>query len=191
MIRRPPRSTLFPYTTLFRSRGGSGPGGPEVVRHGDAYGIDARRTVDVRGRNGTRGARATACLRRPVAPVDSERPGTVVRAIGERGVERDRASHTHGLRRPRVHYGRRVRDGGSGRARGAGCTASVGDGECDGIGPTAHVGVAGRDPRPGGAVAEGPRVGEGISVGIGRATSIEGDGDTFGAGEIGRASCRE
>src|SRR5256885_6362523 len=24
MIRRPPRSTLFPYTTLFRSRGGSG-----------------------------------------------------------------------------------------------------------------------------------------------------------------------
>src|SRR3712207_6964113 len=28
MIRRPPRSTLFPYTTLFRSRdGGGGPGG--------------------------------------------------------------------------------------------------------------------------------------------------------------------
>src|SRR2546430_15298141 len=26
MIRRPPRSTLFPYTTLFRSRGGRGPG---------------------------------------------------------------------------------------------------------------------------------------------------------------------
>src|SRR3989449_9422505 len=25
MIRRPPRSTLFPYTTLFRSRGGPGP----------------------------------------------------------------------------------------------------------------------------------------------------------------------
>src|SRR4051794_41490587 len=24
MIRRPPRSTLFPYTTLFRSRGGTG-----------------------------------------------------------------------------------------------------------------------------------------------------------------------
>src|SRR5688572_32206257 len=27
MIRRPPRSTLFPYTTLFRSRGGRGGGG--------------------------------------------------------------------------------------------------------------------------------------------------------------------
>src|SRR6266487_5842191 len=26
MIRRPPRSTLFPYTTLFRSDGGSGRG---------------------------------------------------------------------------------------------------------------------------------------------------------------------
>src|SRR2546422_2506474 len=30
MIRRPPRSTLFPYTTLFRSRGGASPGGPVV-----------------------------------------------------------------------------------------------------------------------------------------------------------------
>src|SRR5438034_8796637 len=34
MIRRPPRSTLFPYTTLFRSKGASpsrraGPGGEE------------------------------------------------------------------------------------------------------------------------------------------------------------------
>src|SRR3712207_7343691 len=27
MIRRPPRSTLFPYTTLFRSRFGAGKGG--------------------------------------------------------------------------------------------------------------------------------------------------------------------
>src|SRR2546430_7487005 len=28
MIRRPPRSTLFPYTTLFRSRGIGAAGGP-------------------------------------------------------------------------------------------------------------------------------------------------------------------
>src|SRR5260221_2195273 len=41
MIRRPPRSTLFPYTTLFRSRhqaeGGCGPGrgqGPALGRPG-------------------------------------------------------------------------------------------------------------------------------------------------------------
>src|SRR5574340_1498256 len=30
MIRRPPRSTLFPYTTLFRSPGREIPGPPEV-----------------------------------------------------------------------------------------------------------------------------------------------------------------
>src|SRR3712207_8423335 len=29
MIRRPPRSTRFPYTTLFRSRGDDGSTGPE------------------------------------------------------------------------------------------------------------------------------------------------------------------
>src|SRR2546426_3476462 len=49
MIRRPPRSTLFPYTTLFRSRrwrpprprGPGAPGagrGPAVLRHRDARG---------------------------------------------------------------------------------------------------------------------------------------------------------
>src|SRR3712207_8189331 len=41
MIRRPPRSTLFPYTTLFRSeraRGGDG-----VLRGPDARPLDARR----------------------------------------------------------------------------------------------------------------------------------------------------
>src|SRR2546421_6150883 len=32
MIRRPPRSTLFPYTTLFRSSIGSPPPKDEVVR---------------------------------------------------------------------------------------------------------------------------------------------------------------
>src|SRR5258707_9478416 len=44
MIRRPPRSTLFPYTTLFRSlvhRSGpvrrAGPGGTVAVRHGHHF----------------------------------------------------------------------------------------------------------------------------------------------------------
>src|SRR3712207_6852464 len=32
MIRRPPRSTLFPYTTLFRSLRGRGRGGPHPRR---------------------------------------------------------------------------------------------------------------------------------------------------------------
>src|SRR3712207_8871023 len=35
MIRRPPRSTLFPYTTLFRSRHGLGP--PAAVRLDDPH----------------------------------------------------------------------------------------------------------------------------------------------------------
>src|SRR2546430_3514567 len=37
MIRRPPRSTLFPYTTLFRSFDGA-----PVVRSENAAGVDAR-----------------------------------------------------------------------------------------------------------------------------------------------------
>src|SRR3712207_7830816 len=32
MIRRPPRSTLFPYTTLFRSPQGAGPGRRDRLR---------------------------------------------------------------------------------------------------------------------------------------------------------------
>src|SRR2546430_13203448 len=38
MIRRPPRSTLFPYTTLFRSRNGLA----GASRHPDAHGGHAR-----------------------------------------------------------------------------------------------------------------------------------------------------
>src|SRR3712207_8763948 len=39
MIRRPPRSTLFPYTTLFRSRGARRPAGAVVrARHDGAGG---------------------------------------------------------------------------------------------------------------------------------------------------------
>src|ERR1039457_3097669 len=39
MIRRPPRSTLFPYTTLFRS---TGPPGPSITRPGIS-GMQSRR----------------------------------------------------------------------------------------------------------------------------------------------------
>src|SRR5256885_7408187 len=40
MIRRPPRSTLFPYTTLFRSLPQRQPGGQGHVRHGSGKGPD-------------------------------------------------------------------------------------------------------------------------------------------------------
>src|SRR3712207_3674860 len=45
MIRRPPRSTLFPYTTLFRSKSNSGEGGEDAARYvRDAAG-DLRRSA--------------------------------------------------------------------------------------------------------------------------------------------------
>src|SRR3712207_7025600 len=49
MIRRPPRSTLFPYTTLFRSRGRGGGGGDDrpaglrLVPNGLVAGVLPRR----------------------------------------------------------------------------------------------------------------------------------------------------
>src|SRR2546427_8552813 len=53
MIRRPPRSTLFPYTTLFRSRAASGPAAPSTARRRGAVAHRARRGDARRGR-GTR-----------------------------------------------------------------------------------------------------------------------------------------
>src|SRR5256885_7085000 len=41
MIRRPPRSTLFPYTTLFRSSGQNPPPAPAHAKHSDLDGPDA------------------------------------------------------------------------------------------------------------------------------------------------------
>src|SRR3989441_3811260 len=73
MIRRPPRSTLFPYTTLFRSRGALDDKGSllailEAVEHLIAAGAHPRRTVylafgydeEVGGRRGA--ARIAALL---------------------------------------------------------------------------------------------------------------------------------
>src|SRR3712207_7726486 len=52
MIRRPPRSTLFPYTTLFRSR-----------RRTEPAGTGARREVPARGGGGRRIGAADRCRR--------------------------------------------------------------------------------------------------------------------------------
>src|SRR3712207_8727804 len=64
MIRRPPRSTLFPYTTLFRSRGARGAGraseaegrrrahvGSDPPRVGDVAVARVRRSVLALGRS--------------------------------------------------------------------------------------------------------------------------------------------
>src|SRR2546430_9041015 len=62
MIRRPPRSTLFPYTTLFRSHGyAEGRHGRIHVRRADRCGL----------------ARRAARARRAVAPVDRVSPGAI------------------------------------------------------------------------------------------------------------------
>src|SRR3712207_9007887 len=60
MIRRPPRSTLFPYTTLFRSRGArpAPVGGPlHVAPHRDAHAHEGGQHR-ARGDESRRGIRA-------------------------------------------------------------------------------------------------------------------------------------
>src|SRR2546429_4736875 len=49
MIRRPPRSTLFPYTTLFRSRRGGGPRAWLVAARARALGDGAHRRAPGHG----------------------------------------------------------------------------------------------------------------------------------------------
>src|SRR5256885_8310721 len=73
MIRRPPRSTLFPYTTLFRSRPGGVPpraAAPWSASPGDeAQGTrparPQRRSVAARGAHGRRSEEHTSELQSP------------------------------------------------------------------------------------------------------------------------------
>src|SRR2546426_9045052 len=65
MIRRPPRSTLFPYTTLFRSRVADRLRGPGAVLH-------AGRAALPRARRARRRSDGPA-RRRPVPPSTGER----------------------------------------------------------------------------------------------------------------------
>src|SRR3712207_8046198 len=85
MIRRPPRSTLFPYTTLFRSRGraarhrrrewprrlgdgdGAAPGGGgQAARGRSPVRRGVRRCTDARGGGARQNGRAH--VRNPVTP---------------------------------------------------------------------------------------------------------------------------
>src|SRR5437773_5918087 len=66
MIRRPPRSTLFPYTTLFRSRGAAGRegGGLHSARSRERRGLDdrprgRRRDLPARGTGDRRDRKST------------------------------------------------------------------------------------------------------------------------------------
>src|SRR3712207_8721844 len=71
MIRRPPRSTLFPYTTLFRS--GNVPAGM-IREHGAARSASPRRTTTVRLRVaaiGERDSEGGACADRKSTRLNS------------------------------------------------------------------------------------------------------------------------
>src|SRR3712207_7687119 len=80
MIRRPPRSTLFPYTTLFRSQpGGGGPvaedeAGRPITRV-DKLGVGVCRDHEhvLRGPRGDKGLRKAECVDIRRARVDRKR----------------------------------------------------------------------------------------------------------------------
>src|SRR3712207_7215002 len=68
MIRRPPRSTLFPYTTLFRSRASRDPPRPEKFLAGAPLCCDARALVNSTPPRGGRASPSRVCVPRGVAP---------------------------------------------------------------------------------------------------------------------------
>src|SRR2546422_7849998 len=91
MIRRPPRSTLFPYTTLFRSTRGPDEGRPdaEATRRGglrllDAVGGDVGRVVEPREERRVGGREDLGLEDTGLGPDELERllrrPGQVRRA---------------------------------------------------------------------------------------------------------------
>src|SRR5258708_13745677 len=66
MIRRPPRSTLFPYTTLFRSRRAAAPDeGQRAPRRGRREGTDAQPRALGLGGHGQRSEEHTSELQSP------------------------------------------------------------------------------------------------------------------------------
>src|SRR3712207_8871766 len=79
MIRRPPRSTLFPYTTLFRS---AGEGGDHDERVGGHAGRDRR-------------PRATRAGRRPRRPRGTPGRGAAPHAERDRKSTRLNSSHAN------------------------------------------------------------------------------------------------
>src|SRR2546427_11154645 len=124
MIRRPPRSTLFPYTTLFRSAIGPVldraegraverdllPGVAPVPHRLIVPGVAER--VDMR--RGDAVIKDAVVVRREAAPAARERPHVVLcgkrvvgaRLLGERPAQRDRAAAPDQARRRRALGGR-------------------------------------------------------------------------------------
>src|SRR3712207_8154839 len=73
MIRRPPRSTLFPYTTLFRSGGDLPPGADQV---GHEHGVGAELGADI-GHPRARAQAAPHEVADPVLPRSEEQTSEI------------------------------------------------------------------------------------------------------------------
>src|SRR3712207_7980351 len=74
MIRRPPRSTLFPYTTLFRS-GGGGRGDLPVELPAHAGELEGRAGIGVREHRRAQAGRAGPGVLRAARPAGGGRSG--------------------------------------------------------------------------------------------------------------------
>src|SRR5256886_12659288 len=91
MIRRPPRSTLFPYTTLFRSEVGTVAGGEgleALERAGRLEGLRVQLDAGVRGEDAGAAARGFLGVARVRRAVGAEKQP---RAAARHGAEQRRA----------------------------------------------------------------------------------------------------
>src|SRR2546427_11225586 len=130
MIRRPPRSTLFPYTTLFRSPGGIGGARPDRRRRrpprrvlgADARALGRRRGGRARPRGGRERDDARGLGRRAAARLDRRRQPDdaplAARSREERlGARTARRVRPQLLRGPQLGHARRARGGHHGGPR--------------------------------------------------------------------------
>src|SRR5438876_6689795 len=117
MIRRPPRSTLFPYTTLFRS-------------------LQARRALEIEWDEGDSGALDSPGIRAQLVAL-ADRPGIVAQTIGDATAAltgaAKRLDATYDV--PLLHHA---------TLEPMNCTAHVRAGECDVWAPTQNQGDAQR-----------------------------------------------
>src|SRR2546430_13753516 len=88
MIRRPPRSTLFPYTTLFRSRNQCGSWSIDFKRCERSAAAVATGDVDEAVDDGN------ACIRASGGHRGKRRPGVCDRVVEDRKSTRLNSSHS-------------------------------------------------------------------------------------------------
>src|SRR5256885_13686224 len=95
MIRRPPRSTLFPYTTLFRSRGGRAAEAPRDARaaRGRQEGGRARAAAAGAGESRFHGSAGDPYVPRDRGRVALEQAGGGVARLEDRKSTRLNSSH--------------------------------------------------------------------------------------------------